>query len=282
MGEYKKEQAVFDRMKDKDKSLYRIDRDKYLADLDRPYVLYNMDDINRHIGVTVKFWWEKYIGRIEGKKVLDLGGGNSYHTPYWLSKGNFVVLTDISWGTLSINRNIIIETLRFPGKLIQNDAERLCFRKNAFDVINMNLFLHHVPSIPNVLKEAHGALKGDGHLLIVEPNHYFPLRFMYECSFLRKYNPINNFLSRTGHTGADDHGISYSKLIADVKNAGFEIEHIEYDRNFVCYAFGYFFPKAKWLIKAIYHIDRAIMAVMPRSLTNFIYIVARKKEAAKR
>lgn len=277
MGQYQNEQAVFDRMKQKDRSLYEIDRDEYLYHLDKPYKLYNMDDINRHIGVTVKFWWEKYVGKIENKKILDVGGGNSYHTPFWLTKGNFVILTDISWETLKINRHIILDTLKLPGKLMQNNAEHLCFKKNTFDIINMNLFLHHVSSIPNVLKNAHDVLKDDGHLLIVEPNHYFPLRLMYEGAFMRKYNPINNFLSGTGHTGRDDKGITYSGLLKDIKDAGFEIEHIDYDKNLVGYAFGYFFPKAKFLIRMIYYLDRAITFIMPRSWTNFIYIVARKK-----
>lgn len=276
MGDYKKEMQVFDRMKQKDSSLFMIDREKFLRDLPKPYRLYNMDDINRHVGVTVKFWWDGCIGRIHRKDVLDIGGGNSYHTPYWLSEGNRVYLIDISLETLKINRRIL-NILDLPGKLLQNNAEDICFKKNSFDIINLNLVLHHVKSIPRVLAGARSVMKDDGHLLVVEPNHYFPLRFMYECSFLRRYNPINNFLSRTGNTGRDDKGLAYSRLKRDLREAGFEIEHVFYDRNFFGYAFGYFFPGMKRLLKVIYCMDHVITFFIPRCLTNFIYIIARKK-----
>lgn len=279
MGDYRNEMEVFDRVKQHDKDFFIVDKEKFLRDLDSPYVLYNMDDLNRHLGATVKFWWRGLIGDMIDRTILDAGGGNSYHSPYWLSKGNRVVLSDVSAEALRINRRTF-DMLGLHGRLVQNNVENLCFKDGTFDVVNMNLFLHHVSNIPKALKNAYGAIKDGGRILIVEPNHYFPFRFMYECSFLRKYNPINNFLVRTNRTGRDDKGVAYSKLINDVREAGFSIQYIGYDRNFLGYPFGYFFPKMKPLLRIIYYFDRIVTLFLPKFLTNFIYIIGEKRPAA--
>ena len=50
--------------------------------------LWEMDERNKATGVTRKLWWEDHIGKVENKRVLEVGCGVNYLVPYWLESGN--------------------------------------------------------------------------------------------------------------------------------------------------------------------------------------------------
>ena len=56
------------------------DLEHFRSDLDKKD-LSNMDNLNKKVGITTKFWWEKYTGKIEGKNILEVGCGVNYIVP---------------------------------------------------------------------------------------------------------------------------------------------------------------------------------------------------------
>ena len=66
-------------------------REKFLADLQKSEY-WEMDTPNKRVGVTKKYWWEKYLGKLQNKTILDLGCGIHYLPPYWAETNNKVGL----------------------------------------------------------------------------------------------------------------------------------------------------------------------------------------------
>ncbi|HJN22441.1 MAG TPA: hypothetical protein QF509_00755, partial [Rhodospirillales bacterium] len=54
-----------------------FDRDAFLESLKKTE-LSEMDEANKAVGITKKFWWEPYIGKIENKPILEVGCGINY------------------------------------------------------------------------------------------------------------------------------------------------------------------------------------------------------------
>ena len=74
-------------------------RNTFIDDLNK-FNLNNIDFLNKKVGITTKFWWEKYIGKIKDKNVLEVGCGVNYLVPYWLLTKNNVVGFDVSKETV--------------------------------------------------------------------------------------------------------------------------------------------------------------------------------------
>ena len=52
----------------------KYSRSDFLSSLEQT-VLWEMDVVNKKVGITKKFWWEHYIGKVKDKSVLDVGCG---------------------------------------------------------------------------------------------------------------------------------------------------------------------------------------------------------------
>ena len=53
-------------------------------------------------GVRAEHWREELIGKMKGKKILDIGCGNTYYTTYWQLTGNEAYGSDFSAETVTI------------------------------------------------------------------------------------------------------------------------------------------------------------------------------------
>ena len=55
-------------------------REHFLRDLNIKN-LWEMDDQNKCVGITRKLWWKDHIGKIEHKRILEVGCGVTYFPP---------------------------------------------------------------------------------------------------------------------------------------------------------------------------------------------------------
>ncbi len=62
--------------------------------------------------------------------------------------------------------------------------------ENAFDGVNISNMLHHVEDKKAAPQRFRKALKDDGKLVIVEPNYYYPPRWIIETDFLDSINLV--------------------------------------------------------------------------------------------
>ena len=66
---------------------------------------------------------------------------------------------------------------------------KMVFNKK-YDLINISNVLHHIDDKETVLQNLRNCLKLNGKLLIVEPNYYYPLRWIIETDVLDPFNFI--------------------------------------------------------------------------------------------
>ena len=243
--------------------------------------LWNMDELNSKLGVTTKFWWQPFFGGMfEGKKILDIGCGKGYLTPYWAIK-NEVTGIDIKKESLDQLKERL-EELKLKARLVKGDAEKVIF-KEKFDIISINNMLHHSPSkdhktdILKVLSNAKEMLKEGGHLLIVEPLYYFPFRWIVETRFLENINLIRkHFLKKIYGLDEFEYARTANAYLGYVKAAEFKIVYEKYDTNFFGYPLSIMGANRK-LRRIVFEIDKIFTKLVPNSIKPFIYIIAKKK-----
>ena len=125
--------------------------DTFIDDLNNSN-LNNIDLLNKKVGITTKFWWEKYIGKIKDKNVLEVGCGVNYFVPYWLLTKNNVVACDICKEAIFLLKDIV-ERLNLPDKSLQLYVGDACLIDKKFDIININNVLHHINDIRGILSK---------------------------------------------------------------------------------------------------------------------------------
>jgi len=98
--------------------------------------------------------------------VLELGCGTGElwrQNAYRIPKGWHLFLSDLSTGMIGTSRSACTE---IPGsrRLLVGDAQSLPLGGGRFDAIVANHMLHHVPDVPNALREIRRALRSGGVL----------------------------------------------------------------------------------------------------------------------
>ena len=127
-------------------------------------------------------------GNLEGKKLLEIGGGTGEQAAYFASQKALVTIIDISKESLSAAQHLF-QRRGVSAQWQQMDAEHLSFDDASFDVIYINSVLMHV-NAERVVKECSRILKRDGKLVIIEPLRYAPFVQLYRLfSPYWKMNP---------------------------------------------------------------------------------------------
>ncbi|MBF0102473.1 MAG: class I SAM-dependent methyltransferase [Desulfobacterales bacterium] len=239
---------------------------------------WEMDEKNKLVGITRKLWWENYIGKVEHKRILEIGCGVNYITPYWLECKNDVVAIDNCRESI----NFLSKVIQLSGvpmdKLVLAVADVTAVRfLKKFDIIQMNNVLHHIKEYPILLNQLRNYLADDGRILIVEPNYYYPPRWIVETELFDPVNPIRNYFIRNELFEEDEKGIRFSILKKQLKNAGCEIVINMKDNNWLGYGNILWVKSGTALAKAIYILDHYLFSkVIPAILAPFEYIIARK------
>jgi ubiquinone/menaquinone biosynthesis C-methylase UbiE len=117
----------------------------------------NRFDYNRDIEVPAMI---KLIGKVNRKKILDLGCAFGDHAKI-LSKKGFKELVgmDLSVALIEFANHQKIRNAKF---MVGDFSKALPFKSNYFDIVYSSLAIHYVKSIKKVFKEINRVLKKDG------------------------------------------------------------------------------------------------------------------------
>ena len=252
--------------------------DTFIDDLNK-FNLNNIDFLNKKVGITTKFWWEKYIGKIKNKNVLEVGCGANYLVPYWLLTENNVVGFDVSKEIVFLLKDIV-KRLNLPDKSLQlyvGDAGLINFDEK-FDIININNVLHHIDDKRGTLSKLRKMLKKNGKILIVEPNYYYPFRWIVETDIFGKFNFVKKYFEENYLIEKNEKAIKFKELKQLIKDMNFRTEANIKDPNYLGYATIYFLDKFPKLVNLIYYTDKFFFSkIMPRFIAPFEYLIISKR-----
>jgi ubiquinone/menaquinone biosynthesis C-methylase UbiE len=139
-----------------------------------------------------------WLGRLEGRKILDLGCGAGEAAAYFAKQDAIVTAADISKDMLNVAdkvselHGVKIELRNFP-------AEHIDFSDGTFDIIYAANLLHHADDIEKVLKEVHRTLKKGGIAVFYDPLAHNPIIGIYR-------------LIVRGVRTKDEHPIKFSQI----------------------------------------------------------------------
>ena len=237
--------------------------------------LNNIDIFNKKVGITTKFWWEKYIGKMREKSVLEVGCGVNYFVPYWLLTNNNVVAFDLCKEAVFLLKEIV-QQLKIPDKNLQlyvGNTELINIDKK-FDIININNVLHHVNDKKGTLLKLKKMLNKDGKIFIVEPNYYYPFRWIIQTDIFGKLNFAKKYFEENDIIEKGEKAIKFKELKNLIKSMDFQIELNVKDPNYLGYATIYFLDKFPKLNNFIYHIDKFLFSkIMPKVIAPFEYLI---------
>ena len=253
-------------------------RNTFIDDLNK-FNLNNIDFLNKKVGITTKFWWEKYIGKIKDKNVLEVGCGVNYIVPYWLLTKNNVVAFDPCKEPVFL-LNDIIKRLNIPDKSLQlcvGDAD-LINLDQKFDIININNVLHHISDKRGTLSKLKKMLKKDGKILIVEPNYYYPFRWIAETDIFGKFNFVKKYFEKNYLIEKNEKAIKFKELKQLIKDMNFSTGVNVGDPNYLGYATIYFLDKFPRLVNLIYYTDKYLFSkIIPKVIAPFQYFIISQK-----
>lgn len=261
-----------------EKKYAKYSHDDFLNSLQKKE-LYNMDLQNKKIGVTKKFWWEKHLGKIQNSSVLEVGCGVNYFVPYWLYSNNSVTAFDTCKESVYLLKKVLKKININKGQLdlFVGDAEQIYLNKK-FDIININNVMHHIKNKKKSLLQLKELIKDDGKILIVEPNFYYPPRWIIETDFLNKLNFIKAYFQKNEIIEKGEKGIIFKDFKKLVQDVGLKIEKNYKDPNYLGYALTYFIDNNKFIPALLFNIDKYLLKhILPRVIAPFEYLILSKK-----
>ncbi|MCR4327433.1 MAG: class I SAM-dependent methyltransferase [Nanoarchaeota archaeon] len=131
----------------------------------------------------------KILGKVKGKKILDLGCGPGRYAKILTQRGAKVVGIDNSKVSLKIAKKESPKS-----KFIFGDVENLPFKKEEFDIVFSSLVLDHFEDWNSILAEVKRVLKKKGFFIF---SNYNPVteNFKKINWFFRKFRVIENYFS---------------------------------------------------------------------------------------
>src|SRR3989344_2887925 len=158
-------------------------------------------------------WQQSYVKRftenfsnLDGKLVLDAGGGSGYMTIELAKLGVNVVCVDLTLRSL-IRLKRIVEEFGLSDRvaLMCCDVQKLPFNDKSFDYYISNAVLEHLPSDEKAIKEMERVCKDNAGAFIA-----VPLSLKYVNKLLIPLNIFHD--KRIGHLRRYDEGILAKKL----------------------------------------------------------------------
>lgn len=115
-----------------------------------------------------KYTFDRWVERLAGKRVLDLGCGHGNTGQRLAAERCFVIGLDLSMQFVCRTRERV-GNYDMAG-WIQGDAENLPFLDESLDAVVSFGTLHHLPHPQRAVAEISRALRPGGWLLALEPN----------------------------------------------------------------------------------------------------------------
>jgi ubiquinone/menaquinone biosynthesis C-methylase UbiE len=113
-----------------------------------------------HIPLLVPF------SETKGKEVLEIGTGNGADGVMFALNGAIYTGVDLTEAALEATRRHF-EALGLRGSFRKEDAERLSFADDSFEVVYSHGVLHHTPDPRTAINEVHRVLKPGGRAIIM-------------------------------------------------------------------------------------------------------------------
>ncbi len=189
-----------------------------------------------------------FLGDIQGKKVLEIGGGSGEQAMYFALHGAEVTVIDISVESLkSVEELVGREKVRVRGVVM--DAQKMSFAAGEFDVVYINSVMMHVDSI-RVMKECSKVLCKGGKLIVVEPLKY--------GLFVQGYRLVSSYTKMNPHYMTLEMFKEGEKYFSEFKHKEFYF--------FSCLLLPVFFTRVRWLYCLFYgaaRVDALLFTVVP-------------------
>ncbi len=119
----------------------------------------------------------EWLGNVRGLRVLDLGCGAGEAAVYFALRGADVTAVDLSAGMLEVTRRVA-DRYGVTIRCRRQNAERLEFDANTFDVVYAANLLHHV-DLDTCLTEVGRVLRPDGRFVSWDPLRHNPIINIY-------------------------------------------------------------------------------------------------------
>jgi len=221
-------------------------------------------------------WWETLIGKVKGKKILDIGCGNTYFSAYWQLTGNESYGSDFSPETVRIN-SLLHKKLGLKRNFYIASSEKIKTGDNFFDVVHMRWVIHHIPAElqDNSIQEIKRVLKNNGKLIIFETNYSYPFRWIVQTPILRKFNLLRKYAVKKGWLDAEEKALTNKGYLDLIERNGFKIEKTKYDFTFFEYPVNLLI-KNKIVRNIARSFDAFLKKVIPNKFSKDIMIIAKK------
>jgi 2-polyprenyl-3-methyl-5-hydroxy-6-metoxy-1,4-benzoquinol methylase len=113
---------------------------------------------------------KRYMGKVEGKYVLEIGCGRGGFSQYLLDQGADLVAADYSDSAVAITNRLLETRPNFESQVA--DVQSLPFADATFDVVISLETLEHVPDPEKGLRELVRVTRKGGKLIITTPNYF--------------------------------------------------------------------------------------------------------------
>src|SRR5438876_6640568 len=113
-----------------------------------------------HIPLLVPF------AEAKGKKVLEIGTGNGADGVMFASNGGIYTGVDVTEAALEGTRKHF-EVMGLRGAFQKENAEKLSFADESFDIVYSHGVLHHTPNTQAAIDEVYRVLKPGGRAIIM-------------------------------------------------------------------------------------------------------------------
>jgi len=141
----------------------------------------------------------------KGKKVLEIGTGNGADGVMFALNGAIYTGVDLTEAALEATRRHF-ETLGLCGAFRKEDAERLSFADDSFEVVYSHGVLHHTPNPRTAIKEVHRVLKPGGRAIIML-YHKHSFNYYVRIMICMRLRVLFKVMSRLGHWKNDQNMI---------------------------------------------------------------------------
>ncbi|GAB4325903.1 MAG: hypothetical protein Kow0059_22170 [Candidatus Sumerlaeia bacterium] len=140
----------------------------------------------------------KLMGAVEGRRILELGGGMSVQPLILAQLGADVWVADVSIRRLAALQRLARQWGVDVGlHCVTAPAEALPFAGETFDIVTTNAVLIHT-RLEDASREIHRVLRRGGRAILSEPTGGHPVANLYRRTLApREWRPLTRYLSAT-------------------------------------------------------------------------------------
>jgi ubiquinone/menaquinone biosynthesis C-methylase UbiE len=176
----------------------------------------------------------------KGKRVLEIGTGNGADAAMFALNGAEYTGVDLTDAALEATRRHFA-VLNLTGVFQRENAERLSFADETFDVVYSHGVLHHTPHTDRAINEVWRVLKPGGRAIVML-YHKRSFNYVVRIMLYMRFRLLLKILSRIGRWSADRRKIDMNQFVGLRGNEDRQVWEIHY-RNFLREGWSYLRPR---------------------------------------